>query len=62
MGNELNLHRVLLKRTEANRLIGWLREYRLAMQLAEELRNTSGANTKIRPIRSESAQSEDGRQ
>jgi hypothetical protein len=62
MGNELNLHRILLNRIEANRLIGWLREYRLTMQLVEELRNTLGANTKIRPTRSESAQSEDGRQ
>jgi hypothetical protein len=62
MGNKLNLYRVLLNRTEANRLMGWRRAYRLAMELAEELRNTLGANTKIRPTRSESVQSEDRRQ
>ena len=68
VGNELDLHRVLSVRTEANRLLGWilglgrLREYRLAMELAEELRDTAGANTERRSTRSGSVIASGGRQ
>jgi len=67
VGNELDLHRVLSDKTEANGLMGWilglgrLREYRLAMELAQELRDTAGANTGRRPTRGESAPTGDGR-
>jgi hypothetical protein len=68
VGNELDLHRVLSDKTEANRLLGWilglgrLREYRLAIELAQELKDTTGANTERRATRSESALAGEGRQ
>jgi hypothetical protein len=70
VGNELDLHRVLSDRVEANQLLGWLldlgrlREYRLAVELMEGLSECTGTRAEGAPIRGRSETEltgEDGR-